>query len=113
MKAYLVNPFEQTITEVRYSGNYQQIYSHLDCDCFTVADFNEQGDCVFVDDEGLISGKHQEFFMIDGYPTPLAGMGLILGTNQEGESTAPSITIDQARAMVQWVPAFMLRAMYA
>lgn len=113
MKAYLIDPFTQSVNEVDYSGQYQDIYSLIDCSCFTVADFNEFGDCVFVDDEGLISGKFQEFFMISGYPQPLAGKGLILGCNSEGDSVEPSITIEQARALVDWVPQWTLRAKYA
>ena len=108
MKAYLIDPFTQSITEVEYSGDYKQIYSLIDADLFTCADINEFGDTVFVDDEGLINGKPQEFFLVADYPTPLAGKGLVLGTNQEGESVEPSITIDQLRANVDWIPHFML-----
>jgi len=108
MKAYLIDPFTQSITEVEYSGDYKQIYSLIDADLFTCADINEFGDTVFVDDEGLINGKPQEFFLVADYPTPLAGKGLVLGTNQEGESVEPSITLDQLRASVDWIPHFML-----
>ncbi len=108
MKAYLIDPFTQSITEVEYSGDYNQIYSFIDADLFTCADINEFGDTVFVDDEGLINGKPQEFFLVADYPTPLAGKGLVLGTNQEGESVEPSITLDQLRASVDWIPHFML-----
>ena len=104
MKAYLIDPFAQTITEVEYSGDYKQIYSLIDADLFTTATFNEHGDTVFVDDEGLINGKPQEFFLVRGYPTPLAGKGLILGTDEDGESVEPSITLDQCRALVDWIP---------
>ena len=113
MKAYLINPFAQSITEVEYSGDFNQIYQFLNCDLFTVVEINEFGDSVFVDDEGLISGKPQEFFLVSGYPQPLAGMGLVLGCNQEGESTEPSITLEQLKAQVDWIPPFMLRAYYA
>lgn len=104
MKAYLIDPFTQTVSEVEYSGDYREIYSLIDCDTFTCADFNPFGDTVFVDDEGLINGKPQEFFLIGDYPTPLAGKGLVLGTNEDGESVEPSMTIHQVAARVDWIP---------
>ena len=64
MKAYLIDPFTKTISMVEYSGDYNEIYKLIECDTFTCADFNEFGDTVFVDDEGLINGKDQEFFLI-------------------------------------------------
>lgn len=107
MKAYLIDPFTQTITEVEYNGDYRNIYTHIDAEIFTTAQFNDFGDTVFVDDEGLWK-EEQEFFLVAGYPQPLAGKGLVLGCDDEGESVEPSITIDQLRASVDWIPHFML-----
>lgn len=104
MDAYLIDPFTRTITQVEYSGDYQEIYRLIGCDTFTCADINEYGDTVFVDDEGLINGKPQEFFLVADYPQPLAGKGLVLGTDQEGESVSPSITLEQLKARIDWVP---------
>lgn len=104
MKAYLIDPFTQSVTEVEYSGDYNEICTLIDCNLFNTVRINEFGDTVFVDDEGLISGKYQEFFLVSGYPQPLAGKGLILGCNEEGESVEPSITLDQAKARIDWVP---------
>ena len=107
MKAYLINPQDQTVIQVEYSGDYQQIYQHINAPLFTVATFNEAGDSVFIDDEGLFNGDN-EFFVIDGYPQPLAGRGLVLGCNEDGDSVEPSITLDQCRALVHWVPRAMV-----
>jgi hypothetical protein len=58
---------------------------------------------VFVDDEGLVNGQHQHFFVVDGYPQPLAGKGLVLGVDQEGDSVTPSVSLEQMRKMVTFV----------
>jgi len=53
MKAILINPFNQTITEVEYSGDYKEIYKLIECstfDCVNIDDDNT----LFVDDEGLL-----------------------------------------------------------
>jgi len=104
MKAYLIDPVTRTVTEVEYSGDYQQIYKLIDCDTFTCVDLNEHADTVFVDDEGLINGKCTEFFLLRNYHQPLAGKGLVLGTNDEGDSVSPSITLDQLKSQIDWVP---------
>jgi hypothetical protein len=109
MQAYLIDPFNKTITAVEYSGDYKQIYQHIGADLFTAATFNDFGDSVFVDDEGLFK-PDQEFFLVNGYPQPLAGKGLVLGCNDDGDSVEPSITLDQCRALVDWVPHHMLRS---
>lgn len=115
MKAYLIDPFVPAITEVEYSGDYNQIYKLIDCDLFTCVDIDtgDASDTLFVDDEGLISGKPQEFFMIGDYPTPLAGKGLVLGTDQNGESIAPSVDLEKLKNMVTFMPSFMVRAIYS
>jgi hypothetical protein len=109
MKAYLIDPQAQTIEQVEYSGDYNQIYTLINAPLFTTATFNEAGDTCFVDDEGLFNGDN-EFFVISGYPQPLAGRALVLGCDDEGESTEPSISLDQCRALVAWVPRFMVGA---
>ena len=45
----------------------------------------DDSETLYVDDEGLYA-ENQRFFTWDGYPKPLAGRGLILGTDEEGES---------------------------
>ena len=92
MRAILIDPFTRTITDVEYSGDYKDIYKLIDCDTFTVATINNRDDGIFVDDEGLFK-PGQAFFWHDGYPQPLAGRGLVLGCNEEGESVEPSVSM--------------------
>lgn len=89
MKAYLIDPFEKSINEVEYSGDYQDIYKLINADLFDVA-YMDDGLGVFVDDEGLFK-DNQAFFQV-GYAM-LAGYGLVLGTDDEGESIAPNISL--------------------
>lgn len=103
MKAYLIDPFARSVTETEYNGDYQTIAPAIGARLFTVAEFNDAGDAVFVDDEGLLAGP-TAFFLIDGYPEPLAGKGLVLGLDADtGDSTAPSESLEQLTARVKWV----------
>jgi hypothetical protein len=103
MNAYLIDPTAMTVTQVEYNGDFKVIYTLIDADAFDCARFNREGDAVFVDDEGLINGKEQNFFKINGYPTPLAGKGLVLGCDMNtGESISPSVTLQWLRDNVMF-----------
>ena len=98
MKAYLIDPYEQSVSEVEYNGDYNQIYKLIDATTFDVARI-ANGDSIYIDDEGL-SKDWQEFFMHKDYGNPLAGKGLVLGCNDEGDSTEPACTLEQLRGQV-------------
>jgi hypothetical protein len=102
MRAILIDPFTQTIEEVDYSGDYKDIYSLIECDLFTTVYLpNTSDDTLFVDDEGLYV-ENQRFFKIDGFEQPLAGRGLLLGTDEEGESIDCMSTVEEVKAIVSW-----------
>lgn len=104
MQAILIDPFTRTITEVDYNGDYTNIYEHIKAECFDCVRINRKGDSIFVDDEGLINGDaNQQFFGWLGYANPIAGRGLILGTDSEGESISPSITMETVLKHVIWL----------
>ena len=103
MKAFLIDPFKRTVSEVNYSGDFEDIYLAIDCDTFTCVQASERGDTLFVDDEGLINGKEQAFFGWMGYPQPLAGKALLLGTDINGESVATTLTLDEVNESVVWL----------
>ena len=102
MRAYLINPFAREVLRVNYDGDFNQIYEFLGgVRCFTCVTINQEGDSVYVDDEGLFNGDN-EFFSVAGYPEPLAGFGLVLGCDREGESVAPSLTLETLRDRVKF-----------
>lgn len=112
--AFLIDPFTQTVNPVEYDGNYKSIYDFIDAHTFDCARFNEHGDSVFIDDEGLINGQQQAFFMVRGYPQPLAGKGLVLGCNMaNGESCAPSVSLEWLRENVTFMSPLVVNSTLA
>lgn len=99
MKAYLIDPFAKTITEVEYTGEYTNIYEHIGVDCFTALTINNARDTIFLDDEGLFR-EGQKYFLLHKYPQPLPGKGLVLGTDDQGESVSPVISIMQLEQLI-------------
>jgi hypothetical protein len=92
-KAYRINVKDRKFSEVQI-GNYKDIYPHLgECvslfQCVNVG----KGDALYVDEEGLLKPQ-EHFFMYKGYPQPLAGNALLIGTGSKGESRAPKMSLE-------------------
>ena len=92
MRGILIDPWLKQITQVEVSEDFRDIYRKLSnplgpkVDCFCIGMNWSNGDTLYVDDEGLLK-KGMRLFEIgrlDGQP--LAGNGLILGSDAEGNS---------------------------
>jgi len=102
MQAILIDPYTQTIEVVDYSGDYKDISALLDCQLFTTV-YTDLPDTIFVDDEGLYV-ENQKFFKLKGYPQPLAGKGLVLGSTDDGDSTDCVSSLQDIQDIVEWCP---------
>ena len=112
MKALLIDPFTETVQVVDYSGDWEDIGGLLDCRYFDVVRIDDS-ETLYVDDEGLYV-ENQRFFTWNGYPNPLAGRGLILGTNEDGESIDTDMEPEDVEKLVTFLPegtGFTLMAM--
>ena len=102
MKAYLIDPTARTITEVNYYGNYQSINRFIDASLFDCVRIPNSRDAIFVDDEGLYNSS-DFWFMPAASPCPLAGKGLMLGTDAAGESIEPAMPIEILQQLVHFI----------
>ena len=102
-KALLIDVVTKTITEVQV-GHYSDIYKHIgnDCGTFAVPVEFENGDSIFVDDESLLKEVHGGFLMKD-FKYPLCGNAVILGQDEEGESTNYKSNIEEIKRGVIFV----------
>lgn len=104
MLAYLIDVRRMEVQTVELSGDYREIYPLIGCETFTCVQINDKNDVIYVDDEGLLKDlKTQSFFMFKGYPQPLAGNGLILGTDDEGGSKSPEISMMEVIKSVSYM----------
>ncbi len=101
MKGILINPHEETITEVEYSGNYKEIYDIIDCRTFDVVSLSDADD-LYVDDEGLLVEGNQRYFSWSG--RNFAGMGLIMGHDDEGETIETTYDLQEVVDRVEFLP---------
>ena len=85
MKAVLVDPYLKTIENVEVS-DWTDIKKHLQCDIFCSGGYDEGGDAIYVNDEGLYT-ETAFWYAPEIYPYPYAGRVLFLGINHaNGES---------------------------
>mgnify|MGYP006894092980 CR=1 FL=1 len=103
MRAILIDTPNKQIIDVEWNGDYKSIYPLIKADLFTTVMLNnDTQDVVFVDDEGLINGNPHGWFTINGYPQPLRGYGLVLGTGPEGKSIEPRTTTEELRTKISF-----------
>tara|TARA_R110002012_G_scaffold294538_2_gene490737 strand:+ start:1459 stop:1830 length:372 start_codon:yes stop_codon:yes gene_type:complete len=106
MKAILIDPFDESVSEVEYNGDYKEIYNLADCRTFDVVSLDDTND-VYVDDEGLLKNPTR-YFRIFSYNTmrlvTLAGKGLILGHNDDGETIATTLNANEYAETIQFLP---------
>jgi hypothetical protein len=105
MRGILIDPFAEKVQVVEVSSDFRDIYRHIQADCFTIVRLtarNEREETLYVDDNGLYV-ENQRFFIWHEYPQPLAGRGLILGTDMEGETVSSEMKIEEAVRKISWL----------
>jgi hypothetical protein len=104
MKCLVIDAINHTIREDDYNGNYKDIYRLGGFDLMTTIALDDNGETLFIDDEGLLKEDLNDYFILHGpdfsYPQPLPGNGVILGTDKEGESIATTLTVETLRRNV-------------
>lgn len=100
MQGYLINPEEKTIEVVEVSDDLDAIHKLIEAPLFDVVRLDHD-DVIYVDDEGLYNKR--SYFALDGHVTPLAGNGLVLGTDSEGYSTDPIHDLIAISNMVKFI----------
>ena len=106
MKAYLINPEKQEVTEVEYSGDYKDIYKLIGCSTFEIVGITPKGDGIYVDEEGLYAeNKHLWSFkgiLFKNHMFNLINKGLVLGTNIVGDTIKADLSLEEIKERVVW-----------
>lgn len=100
-KVILIDAVNRIIKLVEID-TYKDIYLHLNCDMFEVATELENNDSIYVDEEGLLTNP-QHFFEYEGaHQAGFAGNGLVIGTDEEGESVDAKTTLEEVIKKVKF-----------
>jgi hypothetical protein len=96
LRGLLIDPYQKQVHEVSVKNDIHDWYRFLDCQILDVAhlgDYQGLPIDVWVDDEGLLHKPMPPCFRWGSYPNPLAGYGLILSSDQAGESISTNIEL--------------------
>jgi hypothetical protein len=111
MKAFLIDPERQVILPITIADTLEAMYELIGCDLVEPVRLNQQGDTVWVDEEGLLKPDPRHFFRIvsaDGVGTELAGKGIVTGSTPDGNNRDAQLSFQRLAAMVQWRVPVML-----
>lgn len=90
IRALVIDAANREVREIRLSSNESEQLSQAQ---EIVGGYIESAvrlpneDTIFVNDEGLLT-EPEHFFLVAGYPKPLAGNGIIMGADPETGETA-------------------------
>ena len=102
MKAYLINPIKEEISVVDYNGDFHQILKFIEAELFDAVYPFKNADTIYVDDMGLMKPINH-FFQVkcdNGTSQDLFGLGLVLGSNDEGESIDAHTTLEELKKRI-------------
>ena len=115
MRVIVINPWDQSVTEAKHSGDYKDYYRLLsgptleglpdaEINCFDIAQIGDpSGHIMFVDDEGLY-GDPQAYFTLGADGNVFAGRGVIACGGHGEDETGATLTVEEIRASIKWVP---------
>lgn len=103
MKALHINVITKEITEIDLEKGLQPLYKALECDTFAavVPRGFPAGDCLYIDDEGLLK-EPIGAFTVKGFPQVLSGHGLVVGTDEDGDSADVKLTLDELKEIAEF-----------
>lgn len=103
MKAIKINTEDRKLEMVEIN-NWTEIAPEIGNGCTTFAcpvSF-DNGDTIYIDDEGLYNDFGGGFITPD-WDYPIVGNAIILGTDSEGESIDAVTTIEELQKQIFWV----------
>ena len=104
MRAIKIDSANRTITHIELGKGLQPIYDAIGngCRCFTSPIDFENGDAMYADDEGLFN-PFEGGIMMPEWSYPIVGNVLIVGTDEEGDSTDCKTTVEEITPLIQWI----------
>ena len=105
MRAILINPQQESIRHISYDGDYKSIYRIIQCTTFEAVYPFDNGDTLWIDEEGLLRESNFAFnIRADNakFNQTIMGSALILGTDAEGESIECKSNLDDIKNRINF-----------
>lgn len=102
MKAILIDPTQNQVSEVECDGTWQSITAALDVELLTTVAISDT-EMLYLDDLGLLTYPNPNgYFRFLGASNIFAGKGLILGIDSFGEAISTGLTVKQVHERVEF-----------
>jgi hypothetical protein len=106
LQGILIDARTKSISEVTV-GEYPHWKKTIECDDINAVNLQRYSDgfteTLWVDGEGLLNDKQNgPWFKLMQYPQPMAVIGIILGTDEQGETVNTRWTVQDVEPMVTW-----------
>ena len=99
----IIDPWSQTVKAKNFAHSIKNINKLIGSHTFDVLTINEQGDGIFIDDNGLYADlKCPWIIETDWGKQALVNKGLVLGSNSKGQSIAPKESIDKIKERISF-----------
>lgn len=101
MQVIKIDPYNKEVFSLDCDKvDLEYIYEQVNCECFCIVRIDENNDLI-LDDNGLL--KPNSYFQIDGYGGTLAGYGLVVAHDDEGETVESSYSPQEIQQKVSFV----------
>lgn len=105
MHAFLIDATSATITRVTLPDQGDRlppIYRLIGCETITAVPF-DYADTIYVDDEALLKSPAHHLFAAAGYPQPIVGNGLVVGTTSNGADAPPRVSLARLQRRIRFI----------
>lgn len=109
MRAYLIDPFTETVNEVvHHDARDVRAFIHTDTveathvGMFSLNDGRLVNMVIYVDQSGFYT-LEQKWFRFGAYPNPISGRGLLVGLDANGQDIDPPMDLPACWSVVTWL----------
>jgi hypothetical protein len=101
MRLIKINPETRTVEHFDSKGDLNAMREAIGCQWIDVCARQDNGDALTVDDEALLHDEQPVAFHFNGFG-PIHGIAILSGTDEEGETIAPAMSLEEATQKVEW-----------
>ena len=105
MRAILINPMQESIRHISYDGDPKSIYRILQCTLYEAVYPFDNGDTLWIDEEGLLKESNFAFDILGSnelWHRTYLGSAMILGVDAEGESIECKSKLDDIKSIIKF-----------
>lgn len=100
----VINPKSQrlSVEKTEMDHDYNYIRDLIGCNLFTFVRLYDNGDGVYIDDEGLYA-EERHFWIHRNYPQPIVNKAMFAGTDPDGDISVPQTSFKTLEKDIKFI----------